>query len=149
MIKFIRKRDVPQVRLKDVTYGSFLCTICPKKREKTNRTRFTIGGDRINYPGRVEMSTANMLVAKLLFNSVVSTKDAKFMTADISNFYLNTPLTRPKYIRLSLKDIPEEIIREYNLRNLAPDNGSIYIEGRTPRKQAVGKASEQARVPPK
>ena len=88
-------------------------------------------------------------MAKLLFNSVVSTKDAKFMTADISNFYLNTPLTRPKYIRLSLKDIPEEIIREYNLRNLAPDNGSIYIEGRTPRKQAVGKASEQARVPPK
>ena len=126
-IKFIRKRDVPQARLKDVTYGSFLCTICPEKKEK-NRTRFTVGGDRINYPGRVETPTADMLVAKLLFNSVISTKGAKFMTADISNFYLNTPLTRPESLRLSLKDIPEEIIKEYKLRNIAADNGSIYIE---------------------
>ena len=126
-IKFIRKRDVPKGRLKDVTYGSFLCTIRPEKKEK-NRTRFTVGGDRINYPGRVETPTADMLVAKLLFNSVVSTKGARFMTADISNFYLNTPLKRPEYIRLSLKDVPEEIIKEYKLRNIAEDNGSIYIE---------------------
>ena len=33
-IKFIRKRDVPKGRLKDVTYGSFLCTIRPEKKEK-------------------------------------------------------------------------------------------------------------------
>ena len=93
---------MPQGRLKDVTYGSFVCTICPKKKEK-NRTRFTVGGDKINYPGRVETPTADMLVAKILFNSVISTKGAKFMTADISNFYLNTPLKRPEYVRLSLK----------------------------------------------
>ena len=118
---------MPQGRLKDVTYGSFLCTIRPEKKEK-NRTRFTVGGDRINYPGRVETPTADMLVAKLLFNSVISTKKAKFMTADISNFYLNTPLKRPEYIRMSLKDIPEEIIKEYKLRSKATDNGSIFIE---------------------
>ena len=53
-----------------------------------------------------------MLVAKLLFNSVISTKDAKFMTLDISNFYLMTPLKRPEYIRMKLADIPEEIIVE-------------------------------------
>jgi hypothetical protein len=33
-----------------------------------------------------------MLVAKMLFNSVISTKGACFMTMDISNFYLMTPL---------------------------------------------------------
>ena len=51
-----------------------------------------------------------MLVAKLLFNSVISTKGAKFMTMDISNFYLMTPLSRPEYIRVKLSDIPDEII---------------------------------------
>ena len=71
--------------------------------------------------------TADMLVAKLLFNSVVSTKDAKFMTMDIANFYLMTPLTRPEYIRINLKDVPDEIIQEYNLKETATVDGSIYI----------------------
>ena len=43
-IKFIYKRQVPRERFKDVTYGQFVCTERPEKKEK-NRTRFTIGGD--------------------------------------------------------------------------------------------------------
>ena len=69
-----------------------------------------------------------MLVAKLLFNRVVSTKGAKFMTADISNFYINTLLTRPEYIRLKLTDIPDKIISEYKLQQKATLDGSIYLE---------------------
>ena len=118
-IKFIHRHDVPKERMKDVTYGQFVCTIRPEKAEK-NRTRFTVGGDRINYPGEVATPTAEMLVAKLLFNSVISTRGAKFMTMDISNFYLMTPLSRPEYIRIKLCDLPEEIIQEYNLRTRPP-----------------------------
>ena len=105
-IKFIRRKDIPGSRRKDVTYGSFVCNVRNEKAEK-NRTRFVVGGDRINYPGEVATPTADMLVAKILFNSVVSTRNAKFMTMDISNFYLMTPLKRPEYIRISIKDIPE------------------------------------------
>jgi hypothetical protein len=54
-----------------------------------------VGGDRINYPGDVATATVNMLASKTLFNSVISTADAQFMTMDISNFYLNTPLKYP------------------------------------------------------
>jgi len=126
-IKFIHKRDVPQDRRKDVTYGQFVCTVRPEKAE-TNRTRFTVGGDRINYPGEVATPTADMLVAKMLFNSVVSTKGARFMTLDNSNFYLMTPLKRPEYIRVKLADIPQEIIDEYKLREKATPDGSIHIE---------------------
>ena len=86
-----------------------------------------VGADRINYPGEVATPTADILVAKLLFNSVVSTKDAKLMTMDISNFYLMTPLKRPEYIRINIKDIPEEIISEYNLREIALPNRSVHI----------------------
>jgi len=99
----------------------------PEKKEK-NRTRFTVGGDRINYPGAVATPTADMLVAKLLFNSVISTKGARFMTIDISDFYLMTPLKRPEFIRISINVIPEETIIEYKLRVISDSKGMVYIQ---------------------
>ena len=104
-----------------------LCATCDLRRKKRREPDLWWGGDRINYPGEVATPTADMLVAKLLFNSVVSTKDAKFMTMDISNFYLMTPLKRPEYIRINIKEIPDEIISEYNLREIALPNGSVHI----------------------
>ena len=92
-----------------MTYGQFVCTVLPKKSVK-NCIRFTIGGDWINYPGEVATPTANLLVAKILYNSTISTPGAKFMTMDISNFYLNSPLPRPEYIQIKISDIPEKII---------------------------------------
>ena len=71
---------------------------------------------------------ADMLAAKLLFNIVVSTRNAKFMTMDISNFYLMTPLKQPEYICISIKDIPDEIFNEYKLRYIADKNGSVHIQ---------------------
>ena len=53
-----------------------------------------------------------MIVARILFDSVTSTKGARFMTIGISNFYLMTPLKRPEYIRIHVRDIPDEIIKE-------------------------------------
>ena len=71
-IRFVKFSDIPVDRRQDITYGQFVCNIRPEKAEP-NRTRFTVGGDRINYPGEVATPTAEMLVAKILFNSVVST----------------------------------------------------------------------------
>ena len=82
-IWFIKRGDIPRERRKDVTYGSFVCNVQPEKEEQ-ERTRFVVRGDRINYPGEVTATpTADMLVAKMLFNSVVSTKRARFMTMNI------------------------------------------------------------------
>ena len=50
------------------------------------------------------------------------------MTIDISDFYLMTPLKRPKFIRTSIKDIPEEIIIEYKLREISDSKGIIYTQ---------------------
>ena len=46
-IKFVHKHDSPKARIKDATYGQFICTICPKKAGKY-RTIFTVVGDQIN-----------------------------------------------------------------------------------------------------
>ena len=92
-----------------------MCSVRPEK-EKNNRTRFTLGGDKIDYPGELATPTADMLVAKILFNSIISTKGDKFMTIDISIFYFMTPLKRPEYIRIHVRDILDEIIKEYKLK---------------------------------
>jgi hypothetical protein len=44
---------------------------------------------------------------------------------DISNFYLNTPLNRPEYMRPPIKIIPQEIIDKYNLNDIV-GNGCVY-----------------------
>ena len=49
------------------------------------------------------------------------------MCADIANLYLNNPMNRYEYMKLPLEIIPEEIIQQYNLRNLA-HKGFVYME---------------------
>eukprot|EP00804_Cyclotella_cryptica_P008732 CCRYP_018472-RA/>CCRYP_018472-RA protein AED:0.06 eAED:0.06 QI:0/0/0/1/1/1/4/0/898 len=58
---------------------------------------------------------------------IISTPGAKFMTMDLSNFYLMTPGPRPEYLRLKLSDISTEIITEYRLDLLAEPDGTIYV----------------------
>ena len=50
------------------------------------------------------------------------------MTMDISNFYLMTPLKRPEYVRINIRDIPDEIVQEYKLTEKAETNGSVYVQ---------------------
>jgi hypothetical protein len=47
-IRFIRRSNIPKGR--KVTYGSFVVDIKDHKEEK-ERTRLTVGGDQIEYPG--------------------------------------------------------------------------------------------------
>ena len=108
-IKFIRKEEVPLDRQKDVTYASFVCKVRPEKKEP-NRTRCVAGGNLINYPWDVDTATAEMLLVKIFFNSIISTPGAKFMTMDIKDFYLATPMKRKEYMCIKLTGIPQEII---------------------------------------
>ena len=123
-INFIHRAQVPTGRT--VTYARFCANIRPQK-EETHRCRITVGGDRIDYPGEVSTKTAGLTTIKLLLNSVISKPTAKFMTADVKNFYLNTPLERPEYMRIPVKLIPQEIIDDYNLMPKVTD-GFVYVE---------------------
>jgi len=50
------------------------------------------------------------------------------MTINIYDFYLMKPLKRPEFIRISINDIPEEIIIEYKLREIEDSVGMVYIQ---------------------
>ncbi len=73
--------------MKDVMYGSFSCDIKPNK-EEVNRTRLTMGGDGINYPDDCGTPTVDMILFKILVNSIISTTNAKCVMMDIKDFYL-------------------------------------------------------------
>ena len=126
-MRFIHEHKVPKNQHKDVTYGSFMCSV-QNEKDEPNQTRLMVGGDQINYPGEVATPTAEMLVAKILLNSVMSTRGAKFMTLDISNFYLMTPLKRPEYLRVKLTDLPDEIISEYKLHKKVNSKGMVAVK---------------------
>jgi hypothetical protein len=64
-------------------------------KENPCRTKLTVRGDKINYPGELGTPKCKLLLAKIFFKSVISTPHVQFLTTDISNFYLNsTPMTR-------------------------------------------------------
>eukprot|EP00804_Cyclotella_cryptica_P019412 CCRYP_006613-RA/>CCRYP_006613-RA protein AED:0.27 eAED:0.27 QI:0/-1/0/1/-1/1/1/0/573 len=125
-IVFIAHNEIPPHRRKDVTYGRIVANYQPEK-EDPYRIRLTVGGNRITYDGDCGTPTANMLTTKVLLNSVISTKGARFMTIDIKDFYLNTPIVRPEYMRLKLSIIPDHIIELYKLDKLATTDGYVYV----------------------
>ena len=124
-IFFKKKSAVPKG--KKLTYGRLVCDIKEHKSE-THRTRLTVGGNLLDFPGLLSTPTATVTTAKCLFNSVISTLGAKCLVADVKNFYLNNDLPNPKYMKLYLHIIPQEIIEEYALHDLVYKDGWVYLK---------------------
>ena len=92
---FIRKSQLP--KHKRTTYGCIVCNVRPQK-EEIHCTRLTVSGNLIGFPGNKSTPTADLLTAKLLINSTISTPGTVFLGIDLANFYLNTPMADPEYI---------------------------------------------------
>jgi hypothetical protein len=123
-MRFIKRSEMPQGR--EATYAKYVCEYKPHKQEQ-ERTRITVGGDRIDYPGEVATKSADITTIKCLLNSVVSTKNGRFATADVKNFYLNTPMARPEYMKIKVEFIPQEVQDEYDITDKIVD-GYVYVE---------------------
>ena len=126
-IKPIQPQDQPRDRRKDTTYYT------PQPVEKmsttgvkTRRIRGAAGGDHIHFPGDVAASCAGMSDIKILINSVVS-DGANWMSIDIKDFYLGTPMERPEFMRIPVRMIPDKIMKKYNLQQFV-HNGSVLFQ---------------------
>ena len=71
-IYFINYTLIPKDRRSDITYGRIVVDYRLHKTE-SNRTRLTVGGNMINYPGDVSTPTADTTTAKTVINSTIST----------------------------------------------------------------------------
>jgi hypothetical protein len=109
--------------------GTYLCIVaayCPEK-ENLCRIHFTCGGDRIIYLGDVSTKTADLATVKIHPNSVISTPCARYMTANLKDFYLNTPMDSFEYMHVPIDIIPDSIMDEYKLHDHI-HNGYVYVE---------------------
>ncbi len=91
------------------------------RKDDPDCTRITIRGIHICFPGNVGTNTASLELVKLLLISVFSCPGAWFSSINLKNFYLNTPVPDPKYIRIKIADILVEFIEEYNLQGPKSD----------------------------
>ncbi len=78
--------DVPLIpKDRTVTYARVVVNHRPQKAAP-NRIWITAGSNLINYPGKLTTCTADVMTAKLFWNSVLSTPKAKYMCLDIIFF---------------------------------------------------------------
>ncbi len=94
-----------------------------------HRIWWTVGGDCVEYLGDVSTKTANIITAKLLFNSVVSTPGAQCMMGDLKDFYLGTPMQPADYayMHIPVTVIPPTVMDHYKLHDLV-HRGHVYVE---------------------
>ena len=96
-------------------------------KDDPNRVCITVGGNLLDYPGELTTQTADLTTTKIMWNSVISTPDVRYMCFNVKNFYLCTPLERYKYTRIPINLIPQEFIDLYDLGSELK-NGYVYIE---------------------
>ena len=110
-IFFIDKADIPADQWKDVPYGRIFVSYRPENSDP-NRTRLTVGGKIVNYPGECGTLTMDILTVKLLLNSTIYTPGAPLMTLDIKYFYLTNPMEQYKYMQFKLTNLPKDVIKQ-------------------------------------
>ncbi len=99
------------------------------EKNNPNQTRLTVGGNQLVCPFDVSTPTVKMMTVKMHLNSVISTKGAQYFTIDLKDFYLNTPMERPReYMQMKLSDLPHDFVDMYYLTKIAEDNGNIYMK---------------------
>jgi hypothetical protein len=123
-MQYIFHHQLPPGR--QATYARFVATECPHKAE-TKRVRLTVGGNLVHYPDKVITPTADLSTVKLLLNSIISTPGARFITFDLKDFYLGTPMMRKEYMRTPLASIPQTIVDQYALLAKA-HKGFVLVE---------------------
>ena len=89
--------------------------------------QLTVRRNLIVYAGYVIIPMEDINTSKIIINSTISTPGERYMCYDIKHFYLGTPFIRYEYIKIHIDILPEDIIMEYNLTNLA-HNRYIYCE---------------------
>ena len=116
-IFFMSRDEIKRIpRDRTVTCARIVVDYRPQK-DDPNRVRITVGGNLIDFPGKLTTRTADLSTSKILWNSTFSTPDAEYACADVGNFYLATPMARFECMRIKAELIPEEFKQQYKLHD--------------------------------
>ena len=89
----------------------------------------TVGGDKLTYDGDPSSLAFLILNTKIILNSIISDSHigARWMTADITSHYLQSPMKTFQYMRIALKYFTKETRDEYIIDAIA-NSGLVYFE---------------------
>ena len=122
-MQFCAYGDVP--RSYRIKYYKPVCTIkTPSTGNSIFRVRGTVADTQSSYDGPKSAATASINTVYLLLNATVS-ENAQWMTADIKDYYLGTPMSTPEYMSIPARYIPATIRARYNLSSTAPSTVRI------------------------
>ena len=127
-IFFITPSPVPPGRR--VTYNSFVCAHRPTKTEPFC-VRLVVGGDKLSTHLDICSPAISVVDTKLHLNSTIpdASRGARYATADIKDFFLQSPMRQFQYMRVHKRYIPPEIRTEYTLMDTHYNsNNYIYLE---------------------
>lgn len=103
-----------------------VATLQPHKTEK-HRISLSVGNNPIDYPTFVITATTEMQIVNLHINSVISDDKGSYPVSNIELFYLGTPMTRFEYMRIPVKYLPNNIMKQYNFVTFV-FNGHVMVE---------------------
>ena len=85
----------------------------------------------MDYPHEIASPTTALLDTKLIINRTISDHKkygSKFCSNDIKDFFLQTVMASPEYIRIHKKYFSQNFITQYNLANLINKDSYVYCE---------------------
>ena len=86
---------------KPLTYAHIAVSFRPQKLDP-NRVHITVGGNLIKCPGGLTARIIEITTTKIVWDSIISTKQARYACLDVDNVYLVTPLKKYKYTKMPL-----------------------------------------------
>ena len=94
------------------------------------RVRITVGGDKLPFHGDAGSPATELTKTKILLNSVISDADkgARFLSADLKDFFLATPMESPEYMKVHYKHFPQDIRDQYNLKDKVSSASYIFVK---------------------
>ena len=89
----------------------------------------TVGGDKLECEYDAGSPAASLLETKLILNSTISDahKGARFLSADLKDHFLASPMEETEYMRIHSRYFLEDIRQQYNIDELINEDGYVYV----------------------
>ena len=110
---------------KRATYSRLVCDMQSHKAE-THRVRITAGGNLIIYNGTTSTPATATPTIKTHWNSVASNPNAKYLTLDVKDFYLNSKLEEFECMHLPYNLFPKDLIELCGLDKLVAEDSYVH-----------------------
>ena len=85
-----------------------------------------MGRKILTHNGPVSTPTVDLITARIYWNSVLYTPDAKYQIVDVENFYVKNPTNKKEYYKISINLVTQEIIENYDPTKNKID-GHVYF----------------------